>query len=53
MKTIMSGSQNKPRLQCLSCGALLPEGENYKCDVCQQIELELIDEDDVPFGYMN
>ncbi|MBF1034537.1 MAG: hypothetical protein HXL10_00500 [Candidatus Nanosynbacter sp.] len=37
---------------CLSCGALLPEGKDYKCDICQQIELGLIDEEDAPVGYI-
>ena len=48
----MNGEQYKPKQQCLSCGALLPEGEWYKCDICQQIELGLIDEEDAPFGYI-
>lgn len=37
---------------CLSCGALLPECKDYKCDICQQIELGLIDEEDAPVGYI-
>ena len=49
----MNMNQYESEKQCLSCGTPLPEGEWYKCDICQQIELGLIDEEDAPFGYID
>lgn len=48
----MDPMQDPPEY-CLNCGAELPPGEHYKCDICQQIELGLIDKEDAPAGYID